>query len=175
MYGFITGITDNNDIYYCPKCGNVHLTLLSDGTAACDDCEYVFGVVEKEPVLKEELGYVIEYRGDHAVRVYEDGSFEIIEEHTKLEKTERRQMRLVDFCKKALKNGDHISLEIETRYSLGRMLDVRFQMNNYVKRNLIPIEEIDYTDIIVKRMVDDVTKENKASNNIKKANMDGFL
>ncbi len=48
MYGFISGITDNDDIEYCPRCGaDVHV-LFGDGTAKCRECDYHFGVVECE-------------------------------------------------------------------------------------------------------------------------------
>ena len=48
MYGFIEGITDNDDISYCPKCGKEIKEFNSDGTAICRECEYHFGVVECE-------------------------------------------------------------------------------------------------------------------------------
>lgn len=47
MYGFISGITDNDDIAYCPKCGEEIRTFYGDGTAKCN-CGYHFGVVESE-------------------------------------------------------------------------------------------------------------------------------
>jgi len=46
MYGIITGITDTDDINYCPKCGAEIATKHGDGTAECDECGYHFGVVE---------------------------------------------------------------------------------------------------------------------------------
>lgn len=48
MYGFISGITDTNDINYCPKCGAVIAAHHGDGTARCLDCGFNFGVVECE-------------------------------------------------------------------------------------------------------------------------------
>lgn len=48
MYGLISGITDTDDITYCPKCGNVIIVFCCDGTAKCDDCGFHFGVVECE-------------------------------------------------------------------------------------------------------------------------------
>ncbi|MCI8510807.1 MAG: hypothetical protein HFE83_02270 [Lachnospiraceae bacterium] len=48
MYGFISGITENDDISYCPKCGAEITRYYSDGTALCDTCGYHFGVVECE-------------------------------------------------------------------------------------------------------------------------------
>ena len=48
MYGFISGITETNDINYCPKCGAVIAAHHGDGTARCLDCGFNFGVVECE-------------------------------------------------------------------------------------------------------------------------------
>ena len=48
MYGFLGGITDTNDINYCPKCGAVIAAHHADGTARCLDCGFHFGVVECE-------------------------------------------------------------------------------------------------------------------------------
>lgn len=48
MYGIISGITDTDDITYCPKCGEIIGVFYADGTAKCDDCGFHFGVVECE-------------------------------------------------------------------------------------------------------------------------------
>lgn len=48
MYGFINGITDTDEISYCPKCGNPIREFFGDGTAKCENCDYRFGVVECE-------------------------------------------------------------------------------------------------------------------------------
>lgn len=48
MYGFISGITDNDDIKYCPKCREEISEYKADGTAICSECGYHFGVVECE-------------------------------------------------------------------------------------------------------------------------------
>lgn len=48
MYGFISGITDTDDIEFCPKCGEEIVEFVSDGTARCIECGYHFGVVECE-------------------------------------------------------------------------------------------------------------------------------
>ncbi len=48
MYGFISGITETDDISYCPKCGEEVTVFYSDGTARCGECGYHFGVVECE-------------------------------------------------------------------------------------------------------------------------------
>ena len=46
MYGFISGISDTDDINYCPKCGGEKLSLHGNGTAVCLDCGFAFAVVE---------------------------------------------------------------------------------------------------------------------------------
>lgn len=46
MYGFISGVTDNDDIHYCPKCGEQITRFNGDGTGT--ECGYHFGVVECE-------------------------------------------------------------------------------------------------------------------------------
>ena len=48
MYGFVSGISDNDDINYCPKCGNEVTVLYGDGTAECELCGYHFAVIECE-------------------------------------------------------------------------------------------------------------------------------
>lgn len=48
MYGFISGISDNDDITYCPRCGDETATYHADGTVTCDNCGFHFGVVECE-------------------------------------------------------------------------------------------------------------------------------
>lgn len=48
MYGFISGISDTDDINYCPKCGNKIETSCADGTGKCGECGFHFGVVECE-------------------------------------------------------------------------------------------------------------------------------
>ena len=48
MYGFISGISDTDDINYCPKCGERIGTYKGYGTAVCDECGFRFGVVECE-------------------------------------------------------------------------------------------------------------------------------
>lgn len=46
MYGFISGVTDTEDINFCPKCGESRLVGRADGTCECEECGYIFGVVE---------------------------------------------------------------------------------------------------------------------------------
>lgn len=46
--GFISGITDMENITYCPKCGEKINIFFGDGTAECDKCKFHFGVVECE-------------------------------------------------------------------------------------------------------------------------------
>ena len=48
MYGFVSGISDSNDINYCPQCGAVISEYRADGTARCLDCGFVFVVIECE-------------------------------------------------------------------------------------------------------------------------------
>lgn len=48
MYGFISGMTDVENIVYCPKCGEEICTFFWDGTAVCEKCNFHFGVVECE-------------------------------------------------------------------------------------------------------------------------------
>lgn len=48
MYGFISGMSDSDDIFYCPRCGNEIAEYYNNGTAKCDDCGFHFGVVECE-------------------------------------------------------------------------------------------------------------------------------
>ena len=48
MYGFIEGITDSNNISFCPRCGDEIAKFCGDGTAICENCDYHFGVVECE-------------------------------------------------------------------------------------------------------------------------------
>lgn len=48
MYGFINGISDIDDIKFCPKCGEPIGTYYCDGTAICSSCGFRFGVVEAE-------------------------------------------------------------------------------------------------------------------------------
>jgi len=48
MYGYISGISENDEIEFCPKCGETIKQFYSDGTAKCDNCDYRFGVIECE-------------------------------------------------------------------------------------------------------------------------------
>lgn len=48
MYGFISGVTETDNISYCPKCGEEIGTFFGDGTAECENCGFHFGVVECE-------------------------------------------------------------------------------------------------------------------------------
>lgn len=48
MYSIITGISDTDDIRYCPKCGAEIGHWFGDGTGKCDNCGFRFGVVESE-------------------------------------------------------------------------------------------------------------------------------
>lgn len=47
MYGFISGISDNDDITYCLCCGDEPTTYHDvDETVTCNNCGFHFGVVE---------------------------------------------------------------------------------------------------------------------------------
>lgn len=48
MYGMISGISDTDDINFCPKCGAPIGMKYGDGTAECESCGFAFGVVEAE-------------------------------------------------------------------------------------------------------------------------------
>ena len=48
MYGFISGISDSNDINYCPKCGENIYFYKAKGGAVCDKCGFRFSVIECE-------------------------------------------------------------------------------------------------------------------------------
>lgn len=50
MYGFIAGITDTDDINFCPRCGKEVYDYNGDGIARCAECGFRFGVVECENV-----------------------------------------------------------------------------------------------------------------------------
>ena len=54
MYGFVSGISDTDDINYCPKCGGEKLSLHGDGTAVCLDCGIAFAVVKCEEVTRND-------------------------------------------------------------------------------------------------------------------------
>ena len=46
MYGIISGISDTDNINYCPKCGEEIYHYKGDGTAVCNECGFCFAVVE---------------------------------------------------------------------------------------------------------------------------------
>lgn len=46
MIGFIAGITDTDNIRFCPKCGAEIREIRGSNSAICDECGYWFGVVE---------------------------------------------------------------------------------------------------------------------------------
>ena len=49
MYGYICGITDTDEINYCPFCGKEISIGHADGTVTCDSFNRRFGAVETEP------------------------------------------------------------------------------------------------------------------------------
>lgn len=48
MYSYIAGITDTDNIYYCPRCGRRVKDFKRGGIAQCEKCGFQFGVVEWE-------------------------------------------------------------------------------------------------------------------------------
>jgi len=46
-YGLVSGVSDTNEIQYCPKCGERVYSFCGDGSAKCE-CGYQFYVIEKE-------------------------------------------------------------------------------------------------------------------------------
>ena len=46
MYGFVSGISDTDDINYCPKCGEKIYSWNITGEAVCDECGFRFAVIE---------------------------------------------------------------------------------------------------------------------------------
>lgn len=56
MYGSISGMTETDDISYCPKCGREITIFYGDGTAECDECDCRFGVIECGEDSQEDEG-----------------------------------------------------------------------------------------------------------------------
>lgn len=48
MYGFVSGISDTDDINYCPKCGEKISYWKANGEAICNECGFRFAVIECE-------------------------------------------------------------------------------------------------------------------------------
>ena len=48
MYSYVKGMTDDDNIFFCPRCGEEIRRYNGDGTAACSSCRLRFGVVEVE-------------------------------------------------------------------------------------------------------------------------------
>ena len=46
MYGHIAGLTDTDEINFCPYCGKEITSMHAGGTVTCDSCKRRFGVVE---------------------------------------------------------------------------------------------------------------------------------
>lgn len=49
MYAWIGGISDTDEINYCPFCGAEVFTGHADGTMTCDSCGRRFGAIEMDP------------------------------------------------------------------------------------------------------------------------------
>lgn len=61
--GYVSGITDNSRINYCPLCRAVLGTnaYYGDGTVVCDECDFHFAVIEceeKEQDVEEETRWI---------------------------------------------------------------------------------------------------------------------
>ena len=54
MFGYIEGITDADEIDYCPYCGAEIGSRYADGTAQCEKCNARFGVVRADFGVMEE-------------------------------------------------------------------------------------------------------------------------
>lgn len=48
MTGYVAGISDADEIQYCPFCGEEISSRWSDGSADCDRCRVRFSVIKKE-------------------------------------------------------------------------------------------------------------------------------
>jgi uncharacterized protein (DUF983 family) len=45
MFGYMQGFSDSDHIRYCPKCGERVCEFFADGSAKCDACGFLFGVI----------------------------------------------------------------------------------------------------------------------------------
>lgn len=48
MYGYLSGFSDTDSIFYCPSCGANIEESFADGTCRCGECGLRFGVIESE-------------------------------------------------------------------------------------------------------------------------------
>lgn len=48
MYGYIGGVSDTDEINFCPYCGEEIVIMHAGGTATCNSCKRRFGVVEMD-------------------------------------------------------------------------------------------------------------------------------
>ena len=46
MYGMLQGVSDTDEIRYCPFCGEEIAAVFTDGTVECGECKRRFGVIE---------------------------------------------------------------------------------------------------------------------------------
>lgn len=49
MYGILSGISDTDEIKYCPFCQEEVSAAHADGTVECGFCGRRFGVIEVDP------------------------------------------------------------------------------------------------------------------------------
>ena len=47
MYGWIQGLSDADEIRFCPWCGEEIYGRFADGTASCRECGHRFGVIDR--------------------------------------------------------------------------------------------------------------------------------
>ena len=45
MYQYNSGISETEDIHFCPNCGEEVTSWYADGTAQCDKCKSRFAVI----------------------------------------------------------------------------------------------------------------------------------
>ena len=48
MYGYIGGVSDTDEINFCPYCGDEIVIMHAGGTVTCNSCKRRFGVVEMD-------------------------------------------------------------------------------------------------------------------------------
>lgn len=53
MYGYVSGYSDADSIYYCPACGERIAESFADGTCRCEECGLRFGVVETDEEVED--------------------------------------------------------------------------------------------------------------------------
>lgn len=80
MYGFISGVSDTDDIKYCTKCGSDDLERFCDGTVKCCECGYKFGVVEDEKIEEQEKNVTVGELITNIIKMLEEDMINITDE-----------------------------------------------------------------------------------------------